>query len=206
MAPPRWPAPPTRTPATASSSSASTMPPSSTSQYTVWGKVTEGMENVDKIKRGEPMCRTRTDRQGADGCRRRLKPHTLSFRGDAISGQKISRSRVRCCRIAPGQRCERPMRNRPSSISNSPPKASRCRRRARAIPRRCWWCIADGVLRDRRHRRPARIGSGWRSDRRQRHQGDRGAAEGPPHRARDRAEDRGDADQARSTARAGRRW
>jgi peptidylprolyl isomerase len=22
-------------------------------QYTVWGKVTEGMENVDKIKRGE---------------------------------------------------------------------------------------------------------------------------------------------------------
>ena len=25
------------------------------SQYTVWGKVTEGMENVDKIKRGEPV-------------------------------------------------------------------------------------------------------------------------------------------------------
>ena len=23
-------------------------------QYTVWGKVTEGMENVDKVKRGEP--------------------------------------------------------------------------------------------------------------------------------------------------------
>jgi peptidylprolyl isomerase len=23
-------------------------------QYTVWGKVTEGMENIDKIKRGEP--------------------------------------------------------------------------------------------------------------------------------------------------------
>ena len=28
---------------------------SSTSQYTVWGKVVEGMENVDKIKRGEPV-------------------------------------------------------------------------------------------------------------------------------------------------------
>ena len=28
---------------------------SSTSQYTVWGKVTTGMENVDKIKRGEPV-------------------------------------------------------------------------------------------------------------------------------------------------------
>jgi peptidyl-prolyl cis-trans isomerase B (cyclophilin B) len=24
-------------------------------QYTVWGKVTEGIENVDKIKRGEPV-------------------------------------------------------------------------------------------------------------------------------------------------------
>ena len=24
-------------------------------QYTVWGKVSEGMENVDKIKRGEPV-------------------------------------------------------------------------------------------------------------------------------------------------------
>lgn len=24
-------------------------------QYTIWGKVTQGMENVDKIKRGEPV-------------------------------------------------------------------------------------------------------------------------------------------------------
>ncbi|MFI5014659.1 MAG: peptidylprolyl isomerase [Hyphomicrobiales bacterium] len=24
-------------------------------QYTVWGKVTQGMENIDKIKRGEPV-------------------------------------------------------------------------------------------------------------------------------------------------------
>jgi peptidylprolyl isomerase len=24
-------------------------------QYTVWGKVVSGMENVDKIKRGEPV-------------------------------------------------------------------------------------------------------------------------------------------------------
>ncbi len=24
-------------------------------QYTVWGQVTSGMENVDKIKRGEPV-------------------------------------------------------------------------------------------------------------------------------------------------------
>ena len=25
------------------------------SQYTVWGKVTEGMENIDQVKRGEPV-------------------------------------------------------------------------------------------------------------------------------------------------------
>jgi cyclophilin family peptidyl-prolyl cis-trans isomerase len=24
-------------------------------QYTVWGKVSEGMDNIDKIKRGEPV-------------------------------------------------------------------------------------------------------------------------------------------------------
>jgi peptidylprolyl isomerase len=29
--------------------------PSLDRQYTVWGKVTAGMENVDKIKRGEPV-------------------------------------------------------------------------------------------------------------------------------------------------------
>jgi peptidylprolyl isomerase len=38
-------------------------------QYTVWGKVIEGMENVDKIKRGEPVRnpdRMRTVRVAAD--------------------------------------------------------------------------------------------------------------------------------------------
>ena len=38
-------------------------------QYTVWGKVTEGMENVDKIKRGEPVTdpdRIVTARMAAD--------------------------------------------------------------------------------------------------------------------------------------------
>ena len=38
-------------------------------QYTVWGKVTEGMENVDKIKRGEPVSdpdRIVTARMAAD--------------------------------------------------------------------------------------------------------------------------------------------
>ena len=44
-----------RIPATASSSSASTTRRFLDRQYTVWGKVIEGMENVDKIKRGEPV-------------------------------------------------------------------------------------------------------------------------------------------------------
>jgi peptidylprolyl isomerase len=35
-------------------------------QYTVWGKVIEGMENVDKIKRGEPV-RIPTRSSGDDG-------------------------------------------------------------------------------------------------------------------------------------------
>jgi peptidylprolyl isomerase len=29
--------------------------PSLNGQYTVWGQVTQGMENIDKIKRGEPV-------------------------------------------------------------------------------------------------------------------------------------------------------
>ena len=54
-APSRWRARRARIPATASSSSASPTPRFLNGQYTVWGKVTEGMENVDKIKRGEPV-------------------------------------------------------------------------------------------------------------------------------------------------------
>ena len=40
---------------TASSSSASTMRRFLDRQYTVWGQVIDGMENVDKIKNGEPV-------------------------------------------------------------------------------------------------------------------------------------------------------
>ena len=41
-------------------------------QYTVWGKVIEGMDNVDKIKRGEPVQQPRQDGLG-EGRRRRLR-------------------------------------------------------------------------------------------------------------------------------------
>ena len=60
----------TPTAPTASSSSASTTPRFLDKQYTVWGKVIEGMENVDKIKRGEPVAEPRQD-QVAEGGRGR---------------------------------------------------------------------------------------------------------------------------------------
>ena len=39
-------------------------------QYTVWGRVIEGMENVDKIKRGEPVANPGQDREDAGRGRR----------------------------------------------------------------------------------------------------------------------------------------
>ncbi len=50
----RWRAPPTRTARAASSSSASRTSNFLDGQYTVWGKVTSGMDHVDKLKKGEP--------------------------------------------------------------------------------------------------------------------------------------------------------
>jgi len=46
--------PAARIPATASSSSALTMPSFLNNQYTVWGKVTSGMDVVDKLKKPPP--------------------------------------------------------------------------------------------------------------------------------------------------------
>ena len=51
-APARWRAAAILTAPTVSSSSASTTPPWLDGQYTVWGKVTEGMEHIDAIKKG----------------------------------------------------------------------------------------------------------------------------------------------------------
>ena len=60
----------TRIPATASSSSASTRRRCLNKQYTVWGTVIEGMENIDAINKGEPPQQARYDRLDA-GRRRR---------------------------------------------------------------------------------------------------------------------------------------
>jgi len=65
-------------------------------QYTVWGKVTEGMENVDKIKRGEPVKNPEQDHQGAHGrgrglivrvslVARRVRGTRLASRGEGAS-------------------------------------------------------------------------------------------------------------------------
>ena len=64
-----------------------------------------------------------------------------------------------------------------SSISNCRPSASRCGRRARAIPRGCWWCGPERRVATTASSRdlPDLLRAG-RSARRQRHQGDPGAA------------------------------
>ena len=50
-------------------------------QYTVWGRVSNGMENVDKITRGEPPCEARQDRLHAGGRRRGLTSTQLVIAG-----------------------------------------------------------------------------------------------------------------------------
>ena len=54
-APVPWRAPTILTAPTASSSSALMTRPFLNNQYTVWGKVTEGMDAIDALKRGEPV-------------------------------------------------------------------------------------------------------------------------------------------------------
>ena len=54
-APSRWRARRARIRRTASSSSCFDDARFLDKQYTAWGEVTSGMENVDKIKRGEPV-------------------------------------------------------------------------------------------------------------------------------------------------------
>src|SRR6202040_3033185 len=57
-------------------------------QYTAWGEVTEGMDNVDKIKRGEPG----QDRQGQDrvGCLAALPPSSPGRRAAPSPGDPDS--------------------------------------------------------------------------------------------------------------------
>jgi len=82
-------------------------------QYTVWGKVIEGMENVDKIKRGEPV-------ENPD----KIVKATRGRKGPSLPFPHVGK----------GGPCART-----SSISHCRPTALPCGRRARAIPRGCSW-------------------------------------------------------------------
>ncbi len=64
-------------------------------QYTVWGKVTSGMENVDKIKRGEPVKDPDKIIKAQDGCGRGLTviaSHGPGFAGPMTGSTKQSRA------------------------------------------------------------------------------------------------------------------
>ena len=144
-------------------------------QYTVWGKVTSGMENVDKIKRGEPV-------QNPDKIvKARMAPtrrdaNASSFRGVRSVNPESRDSGFRVF-ARPGMtlrplECTAPCAPI-SSTSNFPPPASRCARRARAIPRGCWWCSPSGVCATAIVGRSAAMARARRPAGRQRHQGDR---------------------------------
>ena len=61
-------------------------------QYTVWGQVVEGMDNVDKIKRGEPVHGSRQDRldegrRGHQGMKRQLVAASFCWRSPRRPGR-----------------------------------------------------------------------------------------------------------------------
>ena len=72
-------------------------------QYTAWGNVIEGMENVDKIKRGEPVAtRTRSSRRrwGRSSGRPMGPARQLLRHGRACPG-----SSLRSCKRSPRRGC-----------------------------------------------------------------------------------------------------
>ena len=171
-------------------------------QYTVWGKVTEGMENVDKIKRGEPVKNPDKIVKAHDGRGRGVSNRAVIPRGRAKHGNPRSRFRVRVSTRpgmtrhpgddrTPRRHAHRSLRFRTSAGKHRAAAGEPARFRADA-----GGAAAMAVLRDRSVADLPQLARARRPARRERHQGDRGPAQGPPHRPRDRAEDRGDADQA----------
>ena len=66
-------------------------------QYTVWGRVTKGMEHVDAITRGEPPCEARPDGRGPRGGRRMIRRGFLALvvaAGLATGGAGAGRGHV----------------------------------------------------------------------------------------------------------------
>ena len=120
-------------------------------QYTVWGKVTSrhGERRQDQARRAGAESRTRSSRRtwrrtrlsrsvipGARDSanpesRRRTEPHGFERARASLTddGGGVSRHAHRSLRLRTSRRT-----------------ASRCGRRARAIPRACWWCRPTRVL------------------------------------------------------------
>ena len=150
-------------------------------QYTVWGKVTEGMENVDKIKRGEPVKESRQDHQGADGCGRGLAVIPGHAKREPGIPIQVSGFRIAALRAASGmtvQNAHRPVRLRTSRQQHRAAAGAAARFRADAGgAARC------GIAGSNRCRSSA-IAAARRPVGGERYQGDRGAAHRPPHRPR----------------------
>ncbi len=64
-------------------------------KYTAWGKVIEGMENVDKIKRGEPVAEPRQDQVAEGGGRREVAGGVRPCRSDPIAPTLLYRGQTR---------------------------------------------------------------------------------------------------------------
>ena len=130
-------------------------------KYTVWGKVIEGMENVDKIKRGEPVQRPRQDRLHEGRGRRARKERADDAGGGG--NRDLCGARRRCRRGARGHgRARRGLRR--ADAAGAFPAHARCRRaggRCARDPRRASGrlsgCCADPARRrlalQRRHHR-----------------------------------------------------
>ena len=65
-------------------------------QYTVWGQVVEGMEHVDRLKRGEPVSKSGPHRQDAGG--RRHRPQDVRVRKQRLRFRPFPRNRC----VGPG--------------------------------------------------------------------------------------------------------
>ena len=120
-------------------------------QYTVWGKVIEGMENVDKIKRGEPV-------QNPDKIvKMQVAADCPLMRVDCLRSE-LRNAAGKLIAVEPG----RP-RDDGAVLHIAAMRTDlfdfTCRRRLRCgparAPRDCWWCT-DGVMREVIRDLPAR--------------------------------------------------
>ena len=104
--------------------------PSLNGQYTVIGEVVSGMDVVDKLKRGEPVRRSRQDGEGASRIRHQVRPWVARSKPSVWFA-------ARCCCGLRRRRRRRPSRSgsTPSGKSRQGCKPAGDRRRPRAPAR-----------------------------------------------------------------------